>query len=99
MSALAGVTTDGVGQPVYPQERLQKRPAEEAPTVLTADRVVAEGPEIVRFAERADEGVRAGGEGVFHLLSDLLDLTPLIMAQRFTYDIAQMDDFFSHSNE
>jgi hypothetical protein len=65
--------TDGVGQLDYPLERLQERPAEDAAAVFTTRRVVSEGLEIVRFAERAGQGVWLGGEGVCHLLflSDL----------------------------
>jgi hypothetical protein len=95
VSALAGVTADGVGQPRYPEQRLQERPAKDAPAVFATRRIVPEGPEFVRLAERADEELRAGGEGVFHLLvlSDLSGLTPLIMPDGFEYDIAQMSDF------
>jgi hypothetical protein len=56
MAALAGVTADGVGQPGYPMERLEERPAEHAPAVLAAGRAVSEGLELVRLAERAGEG-------------------------------------------
>jgi hypothetical protein len=73
MAALAGMMTDGVGQLDYLLERLQERPAEDAAAVFAAGRVVSEGLEIVRFAERTGQGMRLGGEGVCHLLflSDL----------------------------
>jgi hypothetical protein len=94
--ALAGVTADGVRQLEYPVERLQERPAEEASAILAAGRVMAEGSKLMRLAERADNGMCAGDEGVFHLLvlSDRLGLPPVMMPHELERDIAQMSDFF-----
>jgi hypothetical protein len=57
VTALAGVMTDSVEQGGYAVERLQERPTEDASAIFAAGRVVAEGSELVRFAERAGHGV------------------------------------------
>jgi hypothetical protein len=57
VAAVAGVTTEGVGQPGYPTERLQERPVEHTPAGVAAGRSVSEGLELVRLAEGAGEGM------------------------------------------
>jgi hypothetical protein len=67
VTALAGVAPQSIGQVGYAAERLQERPTEDASAVFTASRVVTEGLELVRLAERAEEGVRCGCVSVSHL--------------------------------
>jgi hypothetical protein len=66
MPAIAGMLTDGIGQHRYLVERQQERSTEDASAVFAAGRVVAEGAEIIRLAERAGQGAWLGG--VCHLL-------------------------------
>ena len=68
MAALAGVAADRVWQFADPQQGPQQRAAEETPARVAAGRVVTEGPQIVRLAERAGERVRPGGERFFYAL-------------------------------
>ena len=75
MPAIAGVAPQSVGQFDYVAERLQERPTEDTSAVFAASRVVAEGLELVRLAERADEGLRCGCVCVSHLFIPFDHLT------------------------
>ena len=67
MSALASVTADGLRKGPYAEKSLQKCSAEHSLARVATGCGAAVRTELVHLTQRADERVRSGGKGVFHL--------------------------------
>ena len=60
MTALAGVVAEGLGQPNYLQEGLERLPAKETSSESTSGRVPGQGMQLSALAQRADDKEHVG---------------------------------------